>query len=75
MNKYTSGGIRVGIHLWRLSAQTNLQFETLMKERLAVADDSDEAYAIEDQIKSLPGYPREVNPDVDFIEREITTIN
>jgi hypothetical protein len=67
-------GPKVGVHVWRLSAQTNLQFEMLLKQRLEVQDDSDEAYALEEEIRSLPGFPRNVDPDVDVIMREVTTI-
>lgn len=73
-NKYQGSRPKVGVHTWRLSAQTNLQFTQLLNERMQVPDDSEEAYAIEDQIKSLPGYPQNVNPDVDVILREVTTI-
>ena len=73
-NKYQGSSPKVGVHVWRLSAQTNLQFTMLLNQRLEVNDDSDEAYAIEDQIKSLPGYPQNVNPDADVIVREVTTI-
>ena len=74
-NKYRGSSPKVGVHTWRLSAQTNLQFEMLLKRRLEIQDDNDdEAYAIEDQIRSLPGYPQNVDPDVDVIIREVTTI-
>lgn len=67
-------GTKVGVHTWRLNTRTNLEFERLLKRRLDIPDDSDEAYALEEQIRSLPGFPRNVDPNIDVILREVTTV-
>jgi hypothetical protein len=75
VSKAPAGAPKVGVHVWRLSAQTNLQFEQLLRRRYELNDDdSDEAYALEDEIRSLPGFPHPIDPDTDIIVREVTTI-
>ena len=60
---------------WRLSAQTFRDFTKLFDELMQVEGDSDEAYTIEDQIRSLPGFPHDNDPDRDLIEFTITSIH
>lgn len=60
---------------WRLSALTMRTFERLMKELVAMEEkDSDEAYAIEDEIRSLPGFPHWNDPKRHIINFTITSI-
>ena len=57
---------------WRLPLWAYLRFQELVNllEYTDVYDD--EAYTYRDEIRSLPGFPREAHPDRDLIYFEIT---
>ena len=57
---------------WRLSAKTEAAFQELWHRYLDVAEGSDEQYAIEDDIRALPGHPRNTDGNV-LIRRFLTT--
>ena len=42
---------------WRLTSSTKFKFQELIHEYEQVLEDSDEAEAIKEMIKSLPNYP------------------
>ena len=59
--------------LWRLPKWANERFIELALQMDKLEPDSDNAYAIRDEIRSLPNYPREAT-ELDVIYREITTV-
>ena len=64
--------------VWRLSARTFRDFkrlwESLGELHQAGEADSDEAYAIEDQIRALPGFPHWNDPERHEINFTITSV-
>lgn len=61
-------------HVWRLSIATEKRFNELMSRLADVSEDSDEHYALCDEIRSLPGFPHHAS-EFDYIDREITTVS
>lgn len=59
--------------LWRLPSWANDRFGELVIRIEDLPSDSEEAYAIRDEIRSLPGFPLQAT-EHDFIRREITTL-
>lgn len=59
---------------WRLPMWAALRFEELLNQLERVEDDSDEAYALKDEIRSLPGFPHNTDPDRDLIYLVVTTL-
>lgn len=51
---------------WRLTAGTKFKFLELIKEYEQVPEDSDEAEAVREMIRSLPGFPYQAPVDSDF---------
>ena len=60
--------------LWRLSEANDHRFQSLAQLIAELGHDSDEAHAIRDEIRSLPGYPVNADEFRDVIHREITTV-
>ncbi len=58
--------------IWYLSAKTEAALQELMQRYRDALPDSDEAYAIEDDIRALPGHPRGTDGDV-RMRRFLTT--
>ena len=52
---------------WRLTSATKFQFMELINMYEQVEEDSDEAEAIKESIKSLPGFPVTAPIDSDFL--------
>ena len=52
---------------WRLTTATKFQFMELIHHYDQVEEDSDEAEAIKEGIKSLPGFPHTAPIDSDFL--------
>ena len=61
--------------IWALPKWANDKFERMLLELLDLDQDSDEAFAIREDIRGLPGYPRHVRDDGTLIHRQITTIS
>ena len=58
---------------WRLTSATKFKFLELMNQYEQVDEDSDEAEAIVESIKSLPGYPVQAPVGSDIL-LEVTDI-
>ena len=61
-------------YLWRLPQWAENKFVRLMDELQPLAADEDQAYALRDEIRSLPGFPPN-SESYSLIRREITTIH
>jgi len=51
---------------WRLTSATQFRFKELMHHYGEAVEDSDEAQAIVEDIKSLPGFPLQAPEDSDI---------
>ena len=51
---------------WRLTSATQFKFYELINEYEQVEEDSDDAEAIREMIRSLPGFPHQAPMDSDF---------
>jgi len=49
-----------------------LRFQELVSLLEYTNEEDEEAYVYRDEIRSLPGFPREAHPDMDVIYFEIT---
>jgi len=63
----------VRTYIWRLSGTDDRKFRELLLQLEEHQEDSDEAYAIRDEIRSIPGHPPGTDT-YDYIIREITTL-
>lgn len=52
---------------WRLTKATEFRFRELYHQYTQVDEDSDEAQAIVEMIKSLPGFPVQAPMESDFL--------
>jgi hypothetical protein len=52
---------------WRLTSGTQFRFYELINEYEQVDEDSDEAEALRDMIRSLPGFPHQAPVGSDFV--------
>ncbi len=52
---------------WRCTSATEFKFHELAAQFEQVTEDSDEAEAIREGIKSLPGFPHQAPADSDFL--------
>jgi hypothetical protein len=59
--------------LWRLPQWAYDEFQQKLLELENLGEFDDEAMAIHDQIRSLPGFPNDAT-EWDFIDFEITTV-
>ncbi len=55
---------------WRAPGWVFERFQNLLLELVNFDVESDEAYAIRDEIKGLPNFPYEADPDTDLIIME-----
>ena len=58
-------------YVWRLSPVINLRFIQLIRKFSDLDNESDEAYAIQDEILSLPGFPHPFDLEKDILKRVI----
>lgn len=62
---------------WRLTHAQHLHFQELLAQLDNLREGSDHYQAIVEEMKSIPGYPRLMNPDLDTFHFVLTdfTIN
>ena len=58
---------------WRLTLATEIKFKELMHEFDFIEEDSDEYYALEEQIRALPNFPL-YSSETDYKHRVITDV-
>ena len=58
--------------VWRLPLWAFERFKALLDQLELVEDDSDEANALKDELRSLPGFPLDNDPDSDLIHFDVT---
>lgn len=59
-------------YTWRLPRWADERFRVAVQRLSALSHSDPESYALRDEIRSLPGFPREAR-EQDLIYREVTT--
>ena len=62
-----------GTFFWRLPQWAEDDFQEMLNQLADLDEFDDEAMALQDRIRSLPGFPIDATED-DMIYREITTV-
>lgn len=57
---------------WRLTRAQRWHFQELLEQLNDLNEHTDRYRAIVDEMKSIPGYPRAMDPDLDTFEFELT---
>ena len=67
-------GVNGERYIWRLNQRDYVRYNRLAKKLLDEEEWSESFLILLDEIKSLPGFPSRINPDVDILDVRLADV-